>query len=135
VEIRRDIKAVLPGLLFSSTLGIALIVATVAVAEPIAIEVISATAGSDQRTGEPIVLIKMSTASGRLFGDLTSKCVGCKVLLRVDGQALVSAVIREPILAGSVQISDRSFTVEQTKEMAERISAGKAKIEFEIKND
>jgi preprotein translocase subunit SecD len=55
--------------------------------------------------------------------------------LRVEGRALLAAVIREPILGGSVEISDDSFTVERTQELAERITAGKAKIEFVIVSD
>ena len=82
-----------------------LALANIAAAEPTVIEVVSATAGFDQRTNEPIVEYKLSPASGKLFAEATRKNVGRKLEMRVDGQVVVSAVIREPILGGSGQIS------------------------------
>ena len=70
----------------------------VAASEPLAVEIISATAGYDQRAREPIVEYKLSRASQKLFAEMTEKNVGRKMELRIDGQPVVAAVIREPIL-------------------------------------
>jgi preprotein translocase subunit SecD len=77
----------------------------------------------------------MTETSKRLFAEFTSANVGRKMDIRVDGRTLMSPVIREPILGGSGQIFDRSFTAAQAKDLAERIAAGRAKIEFEIAKD
>ncbi|HEY5966169.1 MAG TPA: hypothetical protein VIU42_19320 [Xanthobacteraceae bacterium] len=108
-----------------------LALANIAAAEPAVIELVSATAGFDQRTNEPIVEYKLSPASGKLFAEATRKNVGRKLELRVDGQVVVSAVIREPILGESGQISDR-YTDQDVKNIVGRLSSRGARIEFEI---
>jgi preprotein translocase subunit SecD len=77
----------------------------------------------------------MTEASKRAFAEFTSRNIGHKMELRVDGKAVTAPVIREPILGGSGQISEKSMTVESAKAIAERLSTGKAKIEIEIVDD
>jgi preprotein translocase subunit SecD len=103
--------------------------------EPLTIEIVSAELAFDQRTGMPVITFRMNEASKQLFAELTAKNIGKKMDVRVEGQTIMSPYIREPILGGSGQITERAWTVEQAKEMAERISAGRAKVEFEIVND
>jgi hypothetical protein len=93
-------KAGLSGLFLCAAAAVA-IMTGVAASEPLAVEIISATAGYDQRTREPIVEYKLSRASQKLFAEMTEKNVGRKMELRIDGQPVVAAVIREPILGGS----------------------------------
>jgi len=104
-------------------------------AEPIAIEVVSAEAGFDQRSGEPVISFKMTPTSQGQFANFTAANVGRKMDIRVNGKTLMSPVIREPITGGVGQISDRSLTASQAKDLAERIASGRAKIEFEIAQD
>jgi len=104
-------------------------------AEPIAIDVVSAEAGFDQRSGQPVISFKMTPTSQGLFANFTSANVGRKMDIRVDGRTVSSPVIREPIVGGTGQIADRSLTAAQAKDLAERIAAGRAKIEFEIAKD
>ncbi|MEW6454154.1 MAG: hypothetical protein AB1490_26175 [Pseudomonadota bacterium] len=104
-------------------------------AEPIAIDVVSAELGFDQRSGQPVISFKMTPASQGLFANFTAANVGRKMDIRVDGQTLMSAVIREPIVGGTGQIADRSLTASQMKDLAGQIAAGRAKIEFEIAKD
>jgi preprotein translocase subunit SecD len=108
---------------------------SVAAAEPLAIDIVSAEASFDQGIRQPLVSFKMSPASAKLFADFTAKNVGRKMEVRVDGRALMAPVIREPILGGSGQITNREFTAEAAQDLAQRLSAGKAKVEFEIVND
>ena len=90
--------------------------------------------GYDRRTNEPVISFRMSEASKQLFGELTQKNVGRKMAVKVDGRVLTAPVIREPILGGSGQISS-NFTPAQARELAARIAAGKATVEFEIVPD
>jgi preprotein translocase subunit SecD len=117
------------------TLGIA-VLASIAVvaADPLVLEVVSAKAGFDQRTKEPIVSYKLTESSARSFADLTAQNVGRKTELRVDGRVIMKPVIREPILGGSGQLSG-SLTLDEAKDIAERLSAGSAKIEVELVPD
>ena len=123
-------KAGLSGLLLCGVLAW-----TAASAEPLAIEIVSAELGYDQRNGEPVVSFKMSPASARHFAELTSKNIGRKMAVRVDGKTILAPVIREPILGGSVQVSDRAITIEEARQMVERVRAAQTKVEFEIVND
>jgi preprotein translocase subunit SecD len=128
-------KAGSPGLLLRSALVAVWIVATASpvASEPIAIDVVSALPAFDQRTNQPVVTLKMTPASARLFAKLTAENVGRKVEVRVDGRTLMAPVIREPILGGTLQISG-PYTVEQVRDLANRLSTGKTKVELEIVN-
>jgi len=130
-------KAGMSGLFHRTSLAAALLVmmAGAVASEPIAIEITSAEAAFDQRNGTPIITFKMTEASKLLFRELTSKNVGRKMEMRIDGKVLMAPVIREAIMGGSGQISDDSLTFEQAKDLAERISTGKVKIEFEISKE
>jgi preprotein translocase subunit SecD len=123
-------KAGLSGLFLRAAAAVA-IMTGVAASEPLAVEIISATAGYDQRTREPIVEYKLSRASQKLFAEMTEKNVGRKMELRIDGQPVVAAVIREPILGGSGQISG-GFTEQQTRDIAAQLSSGASRLQADI---
>ena len=100
-------------------------------AEPIAIELVSAEAGHDQRTSEPIVTYRMSKASQLVFAQFTQPNVGRKIELRADGKTVTAQVIREPILGGAGQLSGH-FTPQQARDIADRLSSGRSKLEIEL---
>ena len=87
------------------TAGLLVASTAVAAAEPLSIEIARAQVGFDPRTNEPVISFRMSEASKRVFADFTTKNVGRKVEIRVDGRALMAPVIREPILGGMGQIA------------------------------
>ena len=103
----------------------------IAASEPLAIGLVRASLGFDQRTGEPIVTYVLTDASKRAFADLTAKNVGKPMEKRVDGRVVSKAVIREPILGGSGQISG-SFNADKARALAERLSSGAGKFEVEV---
>jgi len=105
-----------------------------AVAEPLTVELTIVAPGLDQPTKLPLISFKMTPESARLFAELTTKNVGRKMEVRIDGKTVMTPVIREPILGGSGQVTS-DWTLKQTKEIADRLSSGKSKIEFEIVND
>jgi preprotein translocase subunit SecD len=102
-----------------------------ATAEPLVLEIARATTGLDQRTGKPIVNVVLREASKRAFDRFTSGKVGSKMELRVNGQVLSTAVLREPLLSESFQISG-DFSVDETNAMAGRLSTPGVRIEIEF---
>ena len=111
--------------------AVCLLFGPIAAAESLALEIKQVRAGTDERTKEPIVQIVLTEASARIIADVSAKNIGRPLEVRVDGRAVVKAVIREPILGGSLQISGR-FTRQETDDMAARLSSGSAKVEFEV---
>jgi hypothetical protein len=96
--------------------------------EILVLNVISASADHDLRTGNPVLVIKLDETSKRAFSTFSSTYVGSKTELRVDGKVLAELVIREPIIAGSLQI-DLGARAEGTNNLAEQISKPGAKVE------
>ena len=90
-------------------------------AEPLELNIVHATAGIDRQTSKPIVNIALTQASMRAFAQFTSGRVGSKMVLRVNGQVLSTAVLREPLNADSFQISG-NFSVDETDALAGRLS-------------
>jgi preprotein translocase subunit SecD len=107
------------------------VVSDIAASEPLSIGLVRASLDFDQRTGEPIITFVMTEASGRAFADLTTRSFGKPVEIRIDGRTMSKPVIREPILGGRGQISG-SFTVDEARAMAERLSSGAGKLEVEV---
>jgi len=105
-----------------------------AAADPLRIEVASAEAAYDQRTGEPVISFKMTSSSARAFAELTAHNVGRKAAILIDGRMVSAPVIREPILGGSGQVSGH-FSAEEARDIALRLSSGAAKMEIEIVAD
>jgi preprotein translocase subunit SecD len=71
----------------------------------------------DERTNEPIVTFRFSTAGTRKFAQATSENVGRPFAIVVDGEVVSAPVIREPITGGSGQISG-NFTTRSASELA-----------------
>ena len=132
IPVGRPVKAGSSGLFRRSIAAAVLSVAMLAgaAAQPILIEIESASVGYDQRNGEPVVGFKMTAASQRLFAEFTVKNIGRKVEIRVDGRLLSAPVIREPILGGAGQISSK-FTVQDAQDIAARLSSGRSRLEIE----
>ena len=127
----RHRKAGLSGLFLLCALLAVMLAPIAASAQPIIIEVASAELAFDQRTGEPVVTVKMTEASRKVFADYTSKNVGRPIAIRIDGKVLMKPVIREPVLGGSVQLVG-GLTAAEAKVLAEQLSKGQATIEFEV---
>jgi preprotein translocase subunit SecD len=85
--------------------GLLVASAAVTAAEPLSIEIARAQVSFDALTNQPVVAFRMTEASKRLFADFTTKNVGRKVEIRVDGRALSAPIIREPILGGMGQLA------------------------------
>jgi len=103
-------------------------------ADPLALRVTHAEVAYDQHTGEPLVTMAFDEASKRLFADFTAQHVGKAMDIRIDGRVMSKPVIREPITGGAGQIAG-GLTVQQAREMAERLSTGAARLDVEVASD
>ena len=86
-------------------------------------ELTDAQPGFDQRTSEPIVTFKFNNSGARKFAQATTENVGRPFAIVLDEEVISAPVIREPIIAGSGQISG-SFTVESANNLAILLRAG-----------
>jgi protein-export membrane protein SecD len=86
-------------------------------------ELTDAQPGFDQRSGEPIVSFRFNSSGSRKFAQATSENVGQPFAIVLDNEVISAPVIREPITAGSGQISG-SFTVQAANELAILLRAG-----------
>ena len=102
-----------------------------AAAETFLLEIRQASGKMDERSHEPIVEVVLSDESARIVADVTTRNVGAQAEIRVDGEALLKSVIREPILGGKIMISGR-FSRQAVDDMAARLMSGAAKVEFVV---
>jgi preprotein translocase subunit SecD len=86
-------------------------------------DLIDAQPGFDQRSNEPIVSFRFNSSGSRKFAQATSENVGQPFAIVLDNKVISAPVIREPITAGSGQISG-SFTVQAANDLAVLLRAG-----------
>jgi preprotein translocase subunit SecD len=79
--------------------------------------------GFDQRSGEPIVSFRFNSSGSRKFAQATTENVGQPFAIVLDNEVISAPVIREPITAGSGQISG-NFTVQAANDLAILLRAG-----------
>jgi preprotein translocase subunit SecD len=102
-----------------------------ALAAALSLTVLKAEAISDMATGQPVVSITFDAASTEAFADFTRDNVGRNTVVRIDGEEVMRAIIREPILKGTVQISG-NMTIADARDLAARLASGDAVIEVEL---
>ncbi len=97
------------------------------------IEVKVANTRFEQQTGKSVIFVKVSEESKRQIAELTQKNLGRPTEFRVDGKVVMKPIIREPILGGTFELTG-SFSIEEAKDIAKRLSSG-TKIEVELISD
>jgi preprotein translocase subunit SecD len=117
------------GIIIASVTALALLYSPVAIAEVQQVTVISASAGTDARSGRPILNIRLADESRLLFSAFTKSHLGYPIELRVDGQSIFKAVLREPITGGVFQVN--TDTIEEARRLADKLSHGPVRVEFE----
>jgi preprotein translocase subunit SecD len=85
-------------------------------------QLIDANPSMDQYN-QPVVSLRFDSTGSRKFGDLTSKNVGKRFAIVLDGEVISAPVIREAITGGSGQISG-NFTFETASDLAVLLRAG-----------
>jgi SecD-like export protein len=98
---------------------------------PLRLQIENAAPIIDERTKQPVITIRLTERSGRMFAELTKNNVGRRTEVRIDGKVVMSPIIREPILGGSLQVSG-DFTLKDAQELADRLNSGAARVEVEV---
>lgn len=77
----------------------------------------------DQKTGTPYVSIQFNKEGGDLFGELTERLQGQYIGIFLDGTAISTPVVNQPIYGGQA-IIEGGFTIEEAKLLSQRLNAG-----------
>lgn len=113
-------------------IAILLLSSGLATAGPLTLAIAKAAVVSDQTSGQMALNLKMTADSAKAFADFTKANVGKVVDLGVDGAVVASPRLVEPILGGEVMLNG-TFAAGDLQRLAERISAGNAKVTVEVK--
>ena len=77
----------------------------------------------DQTTNKPHVTLEFTDEGGKIFAELTKINVGKVLAIYLDGSPISVPRVQEEISGGKAQITG-SFTVEEAKQLAQRLNAG-----------
>ena len=71
--------------------------------------------------GTPRILITLTESGGKRFGDITTKYLGKRLAIILDGKLHSAPVVRDPILGGSLTITGNLTEFEAT-ELVKKLS-------------
>ncbi len=77
----------------------------------------------DQTTYKPQVALEFNDEGAKLFADITSRNVGKRVAIYLDGAPITIPVVQEAIAGGKAQITG-TFNEKEAKQLVERLNAG-----------
>lgn len=77
----------------------------------------------DPNTYQPEVTLQFNNDGTKLFGDITTRNVGKKVAIFLDGTPISIPTVQVPITDGKAVISG-NFTVDEAKTLVQRLNAG-----------
>jgi len=77
----------------------------------------------DQNTGAPQVLLQFDAEGTKLFSDLTTRVIGKKIAIFLDGDILSAPNVNQAITNGEAYISGQ-FTVAEARELVTRLNSG-----------
>ena len=77
----------------------------------------------DSTSMVPQVGLEFDNEGAQLFADLTTANVGKPIAIFLDGSAISTPKVNEPILGGKAQI-DGNFSVAEAKQLVQRLNAG-----------
>ncbi|MCB9439687.1 MAG: hypothetical protein H6523_05480 [Mycolicibacterium sp.] len=86
-------------------------------------DVVAATSGFDQQSGEYVVNLKFNGNAAVVWGDFTAANPGIQTAFVLDSQVVTAPMIREAIRGGTTLVSG-SFTATDAKELASTLSTG-----------
>ncbi|MBU3668642.1 MAG: protein translocase subunit SecD [Candidatus Taylorbacteria bacterium] len=85
----------------------------------------------DPNTNQPIVSLTFNEEGKKLFADLTAQNVGKTIAIFLDGRAISTPVVREPIRDGKAVISGR-FTPAEAKTLAQDLRYGALPVPIDL---
>ncbi|QKC84156.1 hypothetical protein [Mesorhizobium sp. NZP2077] len=112
--------------------AIVLLACGLARAESLMLAIARAAVVSDAASVQMVLNLTMTPDSAKAFADFTTANVGKVVDLSVDGAVVASPRLVEPILGGEVMLNG-TFAAGELQRLADRISAGGAKVTVEVK--
>lgn len=77
----------------------------------------------DQTTYKPQIGLEFNDEGAKLFADITSRNVGKRVAIYLDGTPITTPVVQEAITGGKAQITG-TFTDEEAKQLVQRLNSG-----------
>jgi SecD/SecF fusion protein len=83
----------------------------------------SASAQTNQQTGQWVVTFRFDSVGAREFGDVTKENVSRRFAIVLDKQIISAPVIREPILGGSGEI-EGNFSIQAAQDLSVLLNAG-----------
>jgi preprotein translocase subunit SecD len=101
-------------------------------AQTLRLEVAQASAGVDEKSGTPLVSIRLKGESAKAWADLTRANVGRKAEFRINDKAVFAPIIREPMFREFFVIPDKDFTADGARALAQQLSDPDAVVDVEI---
>lgn len=110
--------------------------AQVAPEERLVLVVATAAVAFEAETGMPVVDIQLDPASSQAFAGFTASNVGKRMVLRANGEILVTPYIAGPIPDGRLSINpgggDGAMTVKDMYAFVKRLKSHRTKIEVNL---
>lgn len=85
----------------------------------------------DPTTGQVEVSLQFDSEGTKLFSDITTKNVGKPVAIFLDGEAISTPNVDEPITSGSAVIRG-NFTIQEARLLAQRLNSGALPVPVEL---
>lgn len=85
----------------------------------------------NSQDGKPEIILQFTEEGGKKFGEITSRNIGKKVWILLDGQILTDPVVQVAILDGRAVINGQ-YTIEQAKNMVITLNAGALPVPIQI---
>ena len=87
----------------------------------------------NKNTGQPQVDLQFNSEGAKLFEEITSRNVGKKVAIYLDGAPITAPTVQETISGGRAQITG-SFTIDEAKQLVRRLNAGALPVPIKLVN-
>ncbi len=85
----------------------------------------------DQQTYQSQVSLEFDSEGSKIFEELTSKNVGKKIAIYLDGVGISAPTVQEVITGGKAQITG-DFTSDEAKELVQRLNAGALPVPIDL---
>ncbi|MBD3282614.1 MAG: protein translocase subunit SecD [Candidatus Portnoybacteria bacterium] len=85
----------------------------------------------DQTTTQPYVVLEFNETGADLFAQITKQNVGKRVAIYLDGAPISVPRVEQEIAGGRAQITG-NFTIEEAKQLAQRLNAGALPVPIEL---
>ena len=87
----------------------------------------------DQNTNKPEVNLQFDDEGAKLFEEITSKNVGKRIAIYLDGQPISAPNVQEAITGGKARITG-TFSLEEAKLLVKRLNAGALPVPIKLIN-